>query len=209
MPHVKMRVKPGGSLTELAREQPDAEIRFVASWPAEDGLLGIAEVQAATPETVAEFIDEAPEIQSTEVLHREQQRLLLQFLMPTDPAPHHAALSSEMLPQFPMIVRNGWIISETTVSHDRLAQYKAELDAAGVTYEVISLTQSLDPTTLLTDRQHQFVTEAIERGYYDNPRECSLTDLAAALDVNKATASGILHRAEGRIIKEFIGEPVV
>lgn len=47
------------------------------------------------------------------------------------------------------------------------------------------------------------MSEAIQRGYYDTPRECSLTDLAAALEISKSTASVVLHNAEETIIKEF------
>jgi predicted DNA binding protein len=67
--------------------------------------------------------------------------------------------------------------------------------------------QSPDPSSILTDRQHELITEAIERGYYDSPRRCTLTNLANELGVNKATASGILHRAEGKLIKEFVPKP--
>lgn len=72
-----------------------------------------------------------------------------------------------------------------------------------MSYEVISVTPLVDPTNLLTDRQWRVVIEAVTRGYYDSPRECSLTELAATLGINKSTASDILHRAEG-LIKEFV-----
>ncbi len=114
----------------------------------------------------------------------------------------------ENLLHFPLIIRNGWVISDITTSHERLAQLRDELDATGLTYEVVSVTQSTDSTDLLTDRQQLFMTEAIEHGYYDTPRGCSLTDLANLLDVSKSTASVVLHGAEGRIVKEFFAEPI-
>ncbi|WP_231186810.1 helix-turn-helix domain-containing protein [Haladaptatus sp. DYF46] len=51
------------------------------------------------------------------------------------------------------------------------------------------------------------VVEAVERGYYESPRQCTLTELAESFGVSKDTASGILHRAERRIIKRFLGKP--
>ncbi|MFC7009648.1 helix-turn-helix domain-containing protein [Halalkalicoccus salilacus] len=83
---------------------------------------------------------------------------------------------------------------------------KAEFEDTGFTYEVVSITQSTQPTDLLTDRQRRFMIEALQRGYYDSPRECSLTDLAAALDVGKSTASRVLHNAEETVVKEFFAE---
>ncbi|WP_231185036.1 helix-turn-helix domain-containing protein [Haladaptatus sp. DYF46] len=37
----------------------------------------------------------------------------------------------------------------------------------------------------------------MEKGYYDTPRRCSLTELAGELDVSKSTLSVVLHRAKG------------
>lgn len=85
-----------------------------------------------------------------------------------------------------------------------MSQFTDELATADIPCEILSLTQSPDPVELLTERQRQFVTEAIKRGYYDSPRGCTLTEFAGAFDVNKSAASGILHRAEGRIIREFM-----
>jgi predicted DNA binding protein len=45
---------------------------------------------------------------------------------------------------------------------------------------------------------------AVERGYYDTPRRCTLTELAEALDMAKSTCSETLHRAEGKITKQFL-----
>ncbi|MFB9804505.1 helix-turn-helix domain-containing protein [Haladaptatus pallidirubidus] len=47
----------------------------------------------------------------------------------------------------------------------------------------------------------------MKHGYYDTPRECSLTELATSLDVTKGSLSRVLHRAEGRIIKQFMASP--
>jgi len=58
---------------------------------------------------------------------------------------------------------------------------------------------------VLTERQRRLVSLAAERGYYDTPRECTLTDLADAAGVSKSTASTTLHRAEEQIVKRFLG----
>ncbi|MFH5801937.1 helix-turn-helix domain-containing protein [Haladaptatus sp. CMAA 1911] len=57
---------------------------------------------------------------------------------------------------------------------------------------------------LLTERQREFITEAVERGYYDIPRGCTLVELAERFGVSQSAASGVLHRGEGQIIKKFI-----
>lgn len=57
----------------------------------------------------------------------------------------------------------------------------------------------------LTGTQYSLVVRAVELGYYDTPRECSLTDLAEAVGLAKSTVSETLHRAEGKLIKSVVG----
>lgn len=70
----------------------------------------------------------------------------------------------------------------------------------------MSLTHSYDPNEVLTDRQWQAITEAVERGYYESSRRCTLVELADTLDINKSSMSKLLQRAENRIVREFVAE---
>lgn len=206
MPRAKLKAKIPGGPAALSAQHPDDEFRILASHPTEDGLLAILEIRTSDTEALVRALAEAPWLTSYELLHADEQTLLIQYSLPFIPPPYRALLASENLPRFPLTIRNGWVLSDITTSHERLSQLKNELDATGLTYEIMSVTQSTDPTALLTDRQRRFVTEAIDRGYYDTPRECSLTALAEELDVSKSTASVVLHNAEESIIKEFFAE---
>lgn len=208
MPRAQLKAKMPGGPSTLSAEHPDDEFRILASLPTEDGLLVILEVQTSDTTALIRDFDEAPWLSSYEILHADEQTVLIQYSVPFVPPPVRAVISSEILPRFPLIIRNGWVISDITTSQERLSRLKDELDATGLTYEVVSVTQSTEPTDLLTDRQRQFMTKAIQRGYYDTPRECSLTDLADALEVSKSTASVVLHNAEETVIKEFFAESV-
>ena len=68
------------------------------------------------------------------------------------------------------------------------------------------MTQAHDSSELLTDRQWEFVTEAVERGFYDTPRNCTLTELAGEFDINVSAMSRLRHRAESRIVTAFVAE---
>lgn len=208
MPQARLKVKPPGGPAELSAEYPDDEYRFLASRYMDDGVLTFFEAETSNPEAVIEFIDEEPEIVSSEVLHRDDHGLVVEFTTADIPAPVRAALDAGVLPREPLVIQDGWVVAEITTSQERLSQFKDELEAAGLQYEIDRVAQSLDPTELLTDHQRRVVTEAIERGYYDSPRGCSLTDLATSLEVSKSATSGVLHRAEGRIIKEYFAKPV-
>lgn len=207
MPKVRMKVEASGTLATLSKEYPDATLRILTSLSTDTGHMTLAEVEDLDLDVMSEFLENDSEVVTYEVLHTDERTSVIQYLQKSEPDAGQAGRESGNPPPYPLVLRDGWIHAESTTTHDRLAQFKQQLDAGGVKYELLSVTQSHDPTELLTDRQREFVTEALERGYYDNPRQCTLTDVANAVGVNKATASGILHRAEGAIIKEFMSGP--
>ncbi|MFC4440195.1 MULTISPECIES: helix-turn-helix domain-containing protein [Natrialbaceae] len=208
MPTVRMKVEAFGGLATLSTEYPDAEFALLTSCETTDGHVTLVEITGLDHDVARRYFETDPDVRSYEEIHAGEQRLVVQFRQRSEPAPGRAGRESGNPPPFPMRIRDGWVVTEATVTHDQLTRYTTELEAADVAYELVSITQSHDPHELLTDRQRQFVAAAIERGYYDSPRRCSLTDIADEFDVNKATASGILHRAEGTIITESMRDPM-
>ena len=206
MPHVQFRFELPGGPAEFSTDHPDVEFRILAAFPIDDGLFVALEAPTENHQAVLRYFDETSI--TYDVLHTDEQSVLIQYEMPFIPPPVRAVLASGNLVQFPLTLRDGWITFGLTTSHERLSQLKAEFEDTGFTYDVVSVTQTTDPTDLLTDRQRRFMIEALQRGYYDSPRECSLTDLAATLDVGKSTASRVLHNAEETVVKEFFAEPI-
>jgi hypothetical protein len=54
--------------------------------------------------------------------------------------------------------------------------------------------------------QRRAMRAALDHGYYRMPREVTLDDLAAALDVPRSTLSYRLRRAEERLVTGYLGE---
>lgn len=52
----------------------------------------------------------------------------------------------------------------------------------------------------LTDKQRQAVTAAVAAGYYETPREISLGELAARLEISKSALSQRLKAAESKLV---------
>ncbi|WP_227379695.1 helix-turn-helix domain-containing protein [Haladaptatus halobius] len=204
-----MKVKPPDDvIAEYSLQHPDEEFWTLTGHPTENGLTFLVATETADITAFVQFFADSPEVTSYEVLDIEHQGGLIEYTVP-EPALHRAIVSSGNLPTYPLVVRNGWVISEMITSHDRLSELKQAFEQNNLPYEITSLTQSLEPTALLTDKQREFVVAAITQGYYEQPRRCSLTDLAESMDVSKSTASRILHRAEGKIITQFIGDPAM
>jgi len=59
------------------------------------------------------------------------------------------------------------------------------------------------PDASLTERQREVVRAAVELGYYEVPREATLDDLAAALEVAPSTVSDHLRKAEAELMTAF------
>ena len=59
----------------------------------------------------------------------------------------------------------------------------------------------IDERPTITTRQLQVINTAMKRGYYEFPREISLTELSEALGVKPSTLSEILRSAERRILQ--------
>ena len=60
----------------------------------------------------------------------------------------------------------------------------------------------------LTDRQFKAVETATEMGYYAAPRQASLSDVAAKLEIANSTASELLRRAESNLLPRVVNTTV-
>lgn len=61
-------------------------------------------------------------------------------------------------------------------------------------------------TSDVTDRQLEAAAAAVDVGYYTVPREGSLADVAAELDVAESTASTLLQEAESRVMHALLAD---
>ncbi|GAA0235927.1 helix-turn-helix domain-containing protein [Haladaptatus pallidirubidus] len=206
MPEVELKLKPSNEeIAAVSRDYPDVEFQLLDSYRIkEETLMSVLfEIQTTNPVSVVESFDEMTELHSYEILHTGETVVLIRCLI-DEPAPSHAARASNNLVKPPLVLRNGWIFATFTASDENISQFKDELESAGVTYRVISIGQPSDPIDRLTKRQREVLDEAVDRGYYETPRECSITELAIGLGVTKGTMSRVLHRAESTIIKDVI-----
>ncbi|MDX1746838.1 MAG: helix-turn-helix domain-containing protein, partial [Halobacteriales archaeon] len=150
------------------------------------------------------------EVVAFDPIGTEAQTTLVQ-IETTNPRLLTAVLSAGVPLQTPFEVRAGRATWRITTSSDRLSALGDRLNAADIDYDLESLRNlATDPTDqLLTDRQREVFLMAYEMGYYATPRRATLTAVAESLDVSKATASDVLHRAEGRIMDWIVDEFLV
>lgn len=205
MPKLRVRLNGAavdGWLATISTEFSAAEFRLLATQLRDEGALVILEVRTSDGDALIQRFENTPEVRSFEVIHTDAQMVLIRFTTRRSKS-YNPLRRSKNVSLYPTVLRDGWFTVTLMASHERLSKYTDELAAAGIPYRILSLTQSSDSSDLLTNRQWQVINEAIERGYYETPRGCTVTELATALDIRKSSASRLLHRAESRIINEF------
>lgn len=137
---------------------------------------------------------------------------LFEFLVSGD-CPAHSLAELGALPRdVEGVDGEGRIVAEIPEQYDPssviaefLEQYpdaelmtKRELDAASPLLTETAVQEVL--YTHLTDRQREILEAAFEAGYYDWPRECTGTDVAAELGITSATFSEHIHAAERNLL---------
>ncbi|SFL46012.1 Predicted DNA binding protein, contains HTH domain [Halogranum rubrum] len=135
---------------------------------------------------------------------------LAQFLEPT---PYTIMLENDYMPLDPTILQNGYEFFDLFIrDRDRLAELVDRLGSVGDVgidrvVSDIEMVFTPSPVTwgsleeLLTDRQREVIVVAYELGYFSVPREATLSDIAAHIDIEKSTVGEHLRRGMGHIGK--------
>ena len=98
---------------------------------------------------------------------------------------------------------NGWILTVWMPNRKNLAPLwnYAEQDDIAIDLLRVNEYASLGKTDAgLTDSQREALLVALEAGYYDDPRNATLSDVAADLDISQPAVSGLLRRGTKRLI---------
>ncbi|WP_254547008.1 helix-turn-helix domain-containing protein [Halomarina pelagica] len=188
---------------DVTRAHPDARIRILAALADDDAGVGLAEVSAPDLDAVLREIAASESVTELDVLGRRGDGVLIQFetTMPLLLLPMQ---DSGVPLEMPFTIEDGRADWEITAPQRRLSTLGTQLERFGIPFTVNEVHQRFEPEQVLTHRQLRLVSAAVERGYYDTPRRTTLTELAATLGIAKSTCSETLHRAEEKIVKEFV-----
>lgn len=207
MPTAKLEITlPDGIwIRDVSVAHPDATFTVLAALGGDEAGVGLLELEADDPGEVLADVDAADGVAAVEPLRVAGSEALVQFET-TEPLLLTVVRSSGIPLEPPVTIVDGRASLEATASRDRLSTLADQLDAVGMPFEVKYVRQTIDPGELLTEGQREILTRAVDLGYYDTPRECTLTELADVLGVAKSTASERLHRAEEKAIKTFVAD---
>lgn len=195
---------PAGTwIREVSVAHPDAVFRVLAAMPADETGVGLLEITSREMRDVLTAVETHEGISEVTLLQAGENEALVQFET-TQPVLLMAVRSSMVPLELPLKIVDGRADLELQAAQSRLSELTTQLEQFGMSYEVAYLRQSPTSSELLTKQQRALLVEAVDRGYYDTPRECTLTELAEALDLAKSTLSERLHRIEGAVMREFV-----
>lgn len=201
MPRARLSIKSNEGLIALSESHPDSRFTVLGAWPRDDCLRTLVETGDLSATSLVATIEDSSLLDNLDVHYEGIEQVRFEVDIPK-PAAHGAMTDSGTVPPFPLTLEGGWLTGEFATSRSQLAAFRAELEAGDIPYNVTLVeTRVSESESLLTERQREVVLMAISEGYYNYPRKCTLTDLAATLGVDKSVISRILQRAESQLIQ--------
>lgn len=192
-------------IADVSAAHPEVTFRIVSTQYDDGTATGLFEIEGDQLVSILAGANDADNVTELELLWKTDQKAIVQI--ETDNPLLLLPVSRVGVPlQTPFVISDGIASWELFTTHSKLSALTDEFDTLGITYDVSSIKEFQDEQkrSLLTPRQEEVLEVAYEVGYYDTPREATLTQVATSLDISKATGSDLLHRAEGKIIDRFI-----
>ncbi len=181
---------------------PDARIRVRTATVGETATL-VTEVTAPALAPAIAAISEADGVETLDILDRHGDTAVCRLTV-ADAGPLAAAAAAGAPPEYPFTVADGAINWELTATQEALADLADRLDERGLDFSVAEMRPGDDGEPLLTPRQRNVVQTAVDSGYYEVPRGCSLATVAERTNLSKSTCSEILRRAEKRLLRRYL-----
>ncbi|MCU4750565.1 helix-turn-helix domain-containing protein [Halobacteria archaeon AArc-curdl1] len=160
-------------------------------------------VSGVERETIEDAFAGDSSVEAFELVTRSEERLLYDIESSTAQAFYDKLLSSDgsLLEghgcdgwwQYKMRFRSREALVET---HERLENDDITVDLSRVT----DISRMTTGNSRLTPEQHEALTAAFERGYFQIPRQISMEELAAELGISHQALSERLRRAYGTLV---------
>ncbi|MFB6298464.1 MAG: helix-turn-helix domain-containing protein [Salinirussus sp.] len=100
---------------------------------------------------------------------------------------------------------DGWLFAIQMPDRDALSALWNHATDLGLTWDLDEVSRraypEVDRSYGLTDTQRETLLTALGQGYFDEPRQATLADVADALNISQAAAGGRLRRGMERLIQ--------
>lgn len=104
-------------------------------------------------------------------------------------------------------IDDGWELRMRMPDRDALREFRSVCDERGVALDLVSIYEERDDGVSqpgLTDEQREALTVARELGYFDVPRETSMTEISNRLGISSQAVSERIRRGTDSLIEESL-----
>lgn len=202
----RIELPPDTWVAEVSRAVPEATFRLLAGMRVGDHAVELGEVVAPDPVAAGDRVAAHPNVAAYERLETGTDRVLARYET-TDTGLYAFAERVGSPPEFPVVVRDGWYEFDVTGTRAELEGIRDGLEASERAFELLSVVHTDEDEQLLTDRQRELLELALQEGYLEVPRRCTLAELAARADVDKSTLSRTLRRGQARVLRWYLTRP--
>lgn len=190
---------------DVTRAYPDSTFTVLAGAPSDDVGVGLVRITGPDIESLLSAIESYDQITELSIIQQSDSEATLQ-LETTMPLLQLSAQASGLPIEMPVTIRDGKATVDATGSHERISELGDQLRNFGLEFQIEYIQERLHTSQLLSEKQQELVLAAVDCGYYDTPRGCTLTELAETVGIAKSTCSETLHRAEETMIKHFVDD---
>lgn len=190
---------------QVSTAYPETTFRMLEAVPGVESGFALVRLTGSEVAEAVDELDDHPQISNLSTAGRTDDETTVYFDT-TAPLLLFSSRESGTPIDLPVEIQDGEAAVDVTGSREQLAALADRLERAGLRYRIEHVQERLYESQLLSERQLEVAATAVDEGYYDTPRRCSLTELADHLDIAKSTCSETLHRAEEAIIKRFVEE---
>lgn len=211
---VVMQVEfPSGTfLFEGAFEQlPDVRIEVERVVPIRSEMLPFIWIWGDGRYEFASVVEDRLPVTHFDQLFEDAEALLYRLYWSSDADTFFDALRMEGLVITQAIgSRDGWVLTIQLDDRETLAQFRERCGELDIDFR-LSMLKDLEEWEAnrydLTGPQRATLLRAVESGFFEEPRETTVAELAAEFDVSTRAMSGRLRRGTKRLIEATIGGP--
>lgn len=199
---IPLRAFPLGSAFETC---PDAEVQLERVVPAGEDVVPYVWIRGAEIDDVEAAFDDHPALESVELVDAVEGEYLLRVEWAPDREGVLRALAETDVPLVEAVgTAEGWTLEVRGEERSDLAAFRRrcqELDVPLTLTELRALTPAESAVeAALTETQLETLALALERGYFETPREVTLTELGAELDVSEQAVASRLRRGLSNVL---------
>lgn len=166
-------------------------------------------VYAHRPDPIVDALSDLPSVSSVNVVETVGDATLIALEWDIDDDPLFRVIRRNNGHILRAVCRDEqWEITVRFPKHELLSSFRGDCEERGLGLDVDRVyhrsDRAADPWFGLTESQREALVLAVERGYYDIPRQCTTAEIADDLDISAQAVTERLRRAVANITEHTL-----